>query len=131
MGGAGVKTTSRSAVKIVLVDDEIGHLNPSAIVLTTHGYDVECIATAAAGERCLEIDPDLVLIGLHRDTSHSFRLAHSIRHIRPGQRVGFFMRNEQFLCKLSYEGEAIRDREGADDLVRRVAEMLRSTPDRD
>lgn len=117
---------------ILLVGDEPPRLNSQAIVLGTHGYHVECVSSADAGRHCRNTSPDLVLVGFAGQPDEMFGVAHTIQRANPRQRIGFLIHDKQYLCSVSWMGKLIRDGEGPDDLIARVAVLLRNgltTPD--
>jgi hypothetical protein len=117
---------SPTPYSILLVGDHPPQLNSQAILLGTHGYDVECVRSAAAGRHCRSTSPDLVLIGFTGRPDEMFVVAHTIQQANPRQRIGFLIHDKQYLCSLSWDGRVIRDGEGPDDLIARVAALLRN-----
>jgi hypothetical protein len=111
---------------ILLVGDHPPQLNSQAIVLGTHGYDVECVSSAAAGRQCRSTSPDLVLVGFNGRPAEMFGVAHTIQRSNPRQRIGLLIHDKQYLCSLSWDGKVIRGGEGPDDLIARVAALLRN-----
>jgi hypothetical protein len=109
---------------ILLVDDNSARRSARAMVLFTHGYDVECAASLAAAQPIFEADkPDLLLIGVSerirpRSALQKFGVSH------PQQRVGFLLNEGQELCPVWFDGELLMPAEGSDDVVSRVTALL-------
>lgn len=111
--------------KILLVGSNPQLLNAQAIMLNTHGYEVETANNASeARTRWSASRPDLVLLALNDSADGNFGLWQSIRDSDPAQRVGFLLNNSQNLCRVFLNGELILRREGSDDIIERVQKLL-------
>ena len=118
-----MKHIATNGSTIVLLDDDAARRNIRAMVLMTHGYDVQCAATVVEAQTiCRETRPSVVLVGTGNDCrSHSWlrQLAVSSR-----PRVGFLLNEGEHLCAVLFNGKTILAREGPDDIVARVAGLL-------
>jgi CheY-like chemotaxis protein len=112
------------AKKILLLDDDALRRSTRAVILLTHGYDVESVATMSDALRvCGADEPDLLLIGVtQRMTPRSW--LDRIGKSHPRQRVGFLLNEGEKLCSVQFEGELLMAEEGPADLVSRVAMLL-------
>jgi hypothetical protein len=120
-----VKISPRRLPTILLVDDDTRRRNARATVLTTHGYDVRCVANLAAAQRqCRRESPDLVLMGLSGNARNAYRLD-PFWSAYPSQRFGFLLNEGQNLCPVTFNGRALISSESPDDMVARVAMLLR------
>lgn len=119
-----MKPASAKARTILLVDDRSGRRNLRAIVLTTHGYDVQCVANLVDAQRQYRrFAPDLVLLGLSGNARSAYR-PDPFWCSQPGQRFGFLLNEGQNLCAVLFNGKTVLASEGPDDLVARVAMLL-------
>ncbi|MGH9670485.1 MAG: hypothetical protein ACRD3A_10280 [Terriglobales bacterium] len=111
--------------RILLVGDTSRLRSSRAIMLGSHGYDVESIpSTTEAGSTWRAGRPDLVLLALNNAADETFRLWKSIRESDPEQRVGFLVSDAQYLCPVFYDGRQILHGEGPENIVERVRELL-------
>ena len=123
MSAASAQAT---ATTILLLDDDSRLRSSRATLLSDHGYAVQCAATAADAElHCRDSAPDLVLVGLSGRAAATFFLDRQVRAANPGQRIGFLMHEDHSLCAVLFNGETILPQAGPDDLVGRVATLLR------
>jgi len=119
---------AQTAATILLLDDDSRLRNSRATLLSDHGYEVQCAATAADAElHCRASAPDLVLVGLSGRAAATFFLDRQVRAANPRQRIGFLMHDDHSLCAVLFNGETILTRAGPDDLVGRVATLLRES----
>ena len=100
-------------------------VNAQAMMLSTHGYEVETANNASeARTRWHACRPDLVLLALGDSADGNFGLWQSIREADPAQRVGFLLNSSQNLCRVYLNGEVILRAEGSDDIIERVQKLL-------
>jgi DNA-binding NarL/FixJ family response regulator len=119
-----MKRSSNVTPTILLVDDNTRRRNVRAIVLTTHGYDVQCASDLAdAQQQYRRQSPDLVLMGLSGNARSAYRLD-PFWSAQPSQRFGFLLNEGQNLCAVMFNGRTVMSSEGPDDLVARVAMLL-------
>lgn len=110
--------------RILLVDDDASRRNTRAVILLTHGYDVESVATISdALDACETDEPDLLLIGTTQRAS-SRSLLEQIGKSYPRQRVGFLLDEGEKLCAVQFDGELLLAEEAAGDWIARVATLL-------
>ena len=120
-----MKSSPGTLPTILLVDDDTRRRNVRAIVLTTHGYDVQCVTNLVEAQRqCRRESPDLVLMGLSGNARSAYRLD-PFWSAYPSQRFGFLLNEGQTLCPVMFNGRMVISSEGPDDLVERVAMLLR------
>jgi DNA-binding NarL/FixJ family response regulator len=120
-----MKRLSSVTPTILLVDDITGRRNVRAVVLSTHGYDVQCAADLAdAQQQYRRQSPDLVLMGLSGNARSAYRLD-PFWSAQPSQRFGFLLNEGQNLCAVMFNGRTVMSSEGPDDLVARVAMLFR------
>lgn len=124
-----MKPASARARTILLVDDQARRRNLRAIVLTTHGYDVQCVTNLVDAQRQYRQQaPDLVLLGLTGNVRSAYR-PDLFWSSQPGQRFGFLLNEGQNLCPVLFNGRTVLSSEGPDDFVARVAMLFgRSAP---
>ena len=117
-----ISTKDKSTI-VLLLDDDAARRSARAMVLMTHGYDVQCAATIVEAQTiCREARPSVVLIGTGYDRrSHSW-LRQLAMYSRP--RVGFLLNEGENLCAVLFNGKTIMAREGPDDMVGRVEMLL-------
>jgi DNA-binding response OmpR family regulator len=114
-----------AGAKILLVGDDSQLMSTQAILLGTHGYEVETAGNASeARARWHASRPDLVLLALSDSADGNFGLWQSIRESDPAQRVGFLLSDSQHLCRVFFDGELVLQGEGPDDIVVRVRALL-------
>lgn len=119
------------AVSVLLVDENGARRSERAIVLHTHGYEVECASSYAEAQRqCHAHKPDLLLIGITHPAEAPFALHHDFI-FDPQQALGFLLDEGQNLCALHFDGTLLLPPEGPDDFLARVEMLLnRRTTDR-
>lgn len=112
-------------MKILLVDDDPQLRNTRAVMLSTHGYEVESVPdTTEACQRWHANRPDLVLLALSERADRTFSFCPEIRESLPAQRVGFLLAESQYLCPVFLDGGVILKGEGPEDFLGRVQAML-------
>lgn len=112
-------------MKILLVDDNSQLRNTRAVMLSTHGYEVESVSDTM--EACLRWHanrPDLVLLALSKTADRDFIWCQGMRDSVPLQRVGFLLAESQYLCPVFLDGGVILKGEGPEDFLGRVQAML-------
>ncbi len=119
------RTPDQNATRILLVGSDTLLTRSDAVMLGTHGYNVETVKSASeARERLRACAPDLVLLALSDSADGNFGLWQSIRQSDPAQRMGFLLTGTQYLCRVFFNGELVLQREGPEDIVERVKGML-------
>ena len=112
-------------MRILLVDDNSQLRNTRALLLSTHGYEVEAVRdTLEACLRWRANQPHLVLLTLSKTADRTFSLCPDIRDSLPAQRVGFLLAESQYLCPVFLDGGVILKGEGPEDFLGRVQAML-------
>ena len=112
-------------MRILLVDDNSQLRNTRAVMLSTHGYEVEAVRdTAEACLRWRANRPHLVLLALSDTADRTFSFCPDIRDSFPAQRVGFLLAGSQYLCPVWLDGGVILKGEGPEDFLGRVQAML-------
>jgi CheY-like chemotaxis protein len=115
----------RTLASILLVDDDSRLRNLRAIMLSTHGYDVDCVSDSAdALLRWQATRPDLVLVAFARYRAGTLEFLEEIARVSPQQRIAFLNGESLHLSPLFYNGELIRQAEGPDDFLERVAALV-------
>lgn len=112
-------------MRILLVDDNSQLRNTRAVMLSTHGYEVEAVPDTM--EACLRWHlkrPHLVLLALSKTADRDFIWCQGLRDSVPAQRVGFLLAESQYLCPVFLEGRLILQGEGPGDFLGRVQAML-------
>ena len=112
-------------IRILLVDDNPQQRNARALMLSTHGYEVESVSDTM--EACLRWHanrPDLVLLALSKTADRDFIWCQGMRDSVPVQRVGFLLAQSQYLCPVFLDGGVILQGEGPEDFLSRVQEIL-------
>jgi response regulator RpfG family c-di-GMP phosphodiesterase len=111
--------------RVLLVGDTSRLRSHRAIMLSTHGYEVESIPSAAEAGRTWRVNrPDLVLLALTHAADETFALWRSIRKSDPQQRMSFLVSDSQYLCPVFFEGVQALQGEGPENIVERVRELL-------
>ena len=111
--------------RVLLVGDTSRLRSSRAIMLGSHGYDVESILSISeAGRTWRDNQPDLVLLALTHAADESFALWRSIRESDPKQRMGFLVSDAQYLCPVFVDGTQVLVGEGPENIVERVRELL-------
>ncbi len=89
-----LQTSSATRSRILLIDNSPRGKQIRAIMLHTHGYDVELIANLEEAYLfCRTEQPDLVLLVLGRERGAELQLWNRIKHCNPLQRVAFVINN--------------------------------------
>jgi DNA-binding NarL/FixJ family response regulator len=112
-------------MRILLVDDNQQLRDTRAIMLSTHGYQVESVRDTT--EACLRWHanrPNLVLLALSEAADRTFAKCPGIRESMPTQRVGYLLAQSQYLCPVFLDGGVILKGEGPEDFLGRVQEIL-------
>lgn len=112
-------------MRILLVDDNSQLRHTRALMLSTHGYEVEAVRdTMEACLRWRANRPHLVLLALSKTSDRTFSFCPDIRDSLPAQRVGFLLAESQYLCPVFLDGGVILPGEGPEDFLGRVQAML-------
>ena len=112
-------------MRILLVDDNQQLRDTRAVMLSTHGYEVESARDTT--EACLRWHanrPHLVLLALSQAADRDFIWCQGLRDSVPAQRVGFLLAESQYLCPVFLEGGVFLRGEGPEDFLSRVQAML-------
>jgi len=110
---------------ILLLDDDSRMRSLRAIMLSTHGYEVDSVnSPAEAHVRWEATRHDLVLVAFSRYRSGTLEFLENIKRVRPQQRVGLMNGESLHLSPLFYNGELIRKAEGPEDLIEQVGALL-------
>lgn len=112
-------------MRILLVDDNQQLRDTRAVMLSTHGYEVEAVRDTT--EACLRWHlkrPHLVLLALSKTADRDFIWCQGLRDSVPAQRVGFLLAQSQYLCPVFLDGGVILKGEGPEDFLGRVQAML-------
>lgn len=115
-------------MRILLVDDNSQLRNTRAVMLSTHGYEVESVSdTAEACARWHAKRPDLVLLALSvgEMADQAFIWCQGLRDSIPAQRIGFLLAQTQYLCPVFLDGGVLLQGEGPEDFMGRVHAILR------
>ena len=118
-GKAGNGRSHRAS--ILLVDDDSRMRNLRAVVLSTHGYDVDSASNAVEAQSAWGATrPDLVLVAFSRYRAGTLEFLERIKRLRPQQRIAFVNSESLHLSPFFYNGELIRKAEGPADLLEQV-----------
>ena len=110
---------------ILLVDDDSKMRSLRAIMLSTHGYEVELASSSAEAHLSWEATrPDLVLVAFARYRAGTLEFLERIKRVRPQQRIAFVNGESLHLSPLFYNGELIRKAEGPEDFIEQVRTLL-------
>ena len=110
---------------ILLVDDDSGMRSVRAIMLATHGYEVDSVSTTAEAHlRWMATRPDLVLVAFTGYHAGTLEFLEKISLASPRQRVALLNGQSLYLSSLFYNGELIRKAEGPEDLIEQVGTLL-------
>src|SRR6266849_2975217 len=89
-----LQTSPASRSRLLLIDNSPRGKQIRAIMLHTHGYDVELIANLEEAYLfCRTEQPDLVLLVLGRERGAELQLWNRIKRCNPLQRVAFVINN--------------------------------------
>ena len=121
-GKAGNGRSHRAS--ILLVDDDSRMRNLRAVVLSTHGYDVDSASNAVEAQSAWGATrPDLVLVAFSRYRAGTLEFLERIKRLRPQQRIAFVNSESLHLSPLFYNGELIRKAEGPEDFIEQVESL--------
>lgn len=110
---------------ILLVDDDSKMRSFRAIMLSTHGYEVNSVSNSAEAHLSWQATrPDLVLVAFSRYHAGTLEFLEKIKRVSPQQRVALVNGESLHLSPLFYNGELIRKAEGPEDLIEQVAALL-------
>jgi DNA-binding NtrC family response regulator len=116
-GSAGRRT-------ILLVDDSPKEKHVRAIMLNTHGYDVESVSNIADAYRFSQTKhPDLVLLALSKDSDGQSTLWERIKRANPLQRVAFLINDSLYLSPVLSMSDLVR-KPGQDDFVEKIGALF-------
>ena len=122
-GKAGNGHSHRAS--ILLVDNDSSMRNLRAVMLSTHGYDVDSASNSVEAQSAWEVTrPDLVLVAFSRYSAGTLEFLEGIKRVSPQQRVAFLNGESLHLAPLFYNGELIRKAEGPGDFLERVRALL-------
>lgn len=111
--------------KILLVEEHDGARRERAIILSTHGYEVQTTNSAAEAHQLWHATrPDLVLLAAERHTDTAQGLWEAITQADPQQRIAFLHADSLYLCPVLHEGEIVRKPEVTGDFLERVGALL-------
>jgi len=114
---------------ILLVDDDSRMRSLRAIMLSTHGYEVDSVRSAAEAHlRWNATRPDLVLVAFSGYHAGTLEFLEKIKLASPRQRMAFVNGKSLHLSPLFYNGLLIRKGEGPADLIRQVGALLEGLP---
>jgi DNA-binding NtrC family response regulator len=109
---------------ILLVDDSPKEKHVRAIMLNTHGYNVEAVSNTDDAYRFSQAKrPDLVLLALSKDLEGESTLWERIRHANPRQRVAFLINDSLYLSPVFSVSDLVR-KPGQDDFVERIGALF-------
>jgi PleD family two-component response regulator len=110
--------------KILLVEDISRERNERAVMLSSHGYDID---TAENAEETQDLwdnyRPDLILLGPVRNVDKVLRVLERIRQGSVTQRIAFLPDN-LVLCPLYYNGSVAKDAQLPGTFLDKVAALL-------
>lgn len=109
---------------ILLVDDNAKSRNVRAISLSTHGYDVETIASASENKGWRRGGYDLVLLSASHRLQRDMAAWRQIQREHPAQQFMMVTDFSLHLCPVFYEGKQILSAEGPEQLLERIAALL-------
>lgn len=115
---------SASGRTILLVDDSPKEKHVRAIMLNTHGYDVESVSNIDEAFRFSQAKhPDLVLLALSKDTVGESTLWERIKRANPMQLVAFLINDSLYLSPVFSISDLVR-RPGQDDFVDKIGALF-------
>jgi DNA-binding NtrC family response regulator len=118
------KTGPASAKTILLVDDSPKEKHTRAIMLNTHGYDVDSISNIDDAYRFSQTKhPDLVLLALSKDSDGELTLWERIKRANPLQRVAFLIENSLYSSPVFSISDLVRKPE-QDDFVEKIGALF-------
>ena len=105
----------RHAPSVLLLQTSGRSRDMHAMILMTHGYDIDCTARAAQAWRMWKTKrPDLVLVALDIHDRRLFEVVERIRRADMSQLVGVL---RPALCPLSVDGCTVRCATRSDDVL--------------
>ena len=114
----------RHAPSVLLLEASGRSRDMRAMILMTHGHDIECTASAAQAWRIWKTKrPDLVLVALDIHDRRLFEVVERIRRSDMSQLVGVL---RPALCSLSVDGCTVRRAIPPDDLLVTVGANCRA-----
>lgn len=115
---------SASGRTILLVDDSLKEKHLRAIMLNTHGYDVEAVSNIDDAYRFSQAKrPDLVLLALSKDSEGESILWERIRRANPLQRVAFLINDSLYLSPVFRMSDLVR-KPGQNDFVEKIGALF-------
>lgn len=121
------KPGSASGRTILLVDDSPEEKHVRAIMLNTHGYNVESVSNVDEAYRFSQTKhPDLVLLALSRNSDRESTLWERIKRANPRQRIAFLINNSLYLSPVFRLSDLVR-KPGQDDFVERIGALFGAT----
>jgi DNA-binding NtrC family response regulator len=115
---------SASGRTILLVDDNPKEKHVRAIMLNTHGYNVESVSNITDAYRFSQAKhPDLVLLALSKDSDGQSSLWERIRRANPLQRVAFLINDSLYLSPVFSMSDLVR-KPGQDDFVDKIGALF-------
>jgi CheY-like chemotaxis protein len=115
---------SASGRTILLVDDNPKEKHVRAIMLNTHGYNVESVSNTTDAYRFSQTKhPDLVLLALSKDSDGQSSLWERIRRANPLQRVAFLINDSLYLSPVFSVSDLVR-KPGQDDFVDKIGALF-------
>jgi CheY-like chemotaxis protein len=122
-----LRTVPASGRKILLVDDNPKEEHIRAIMLNTHGYDVDSVSNIDDAYRFSQTKhPDLVLLALSKDSDGELTLWERIKRATPRQRVAFLINHSLYLSPVFSMSDLVR-KSGQDDFVERIGALFCAT----
>lgn len=105
----------RHAPSVLLLETSGRARDMHAMILMTHGHDIECTASAAQAWQIWKTKrPDLVLVALDIHDRRLFKVVERIRRSDVSQLIGVL---RPALCSLSVDGYTVRRAEAPDDVL--------------
>jgi CheY-like chemotaxis protein len=115
---------SASGRTILLVDDSPKEKHVRAIMLNSHGYDVEAVSNIDDAYRFSQAKrPDLVLLALSNDSDGESTLWERIRRANPLQRVAFLINDSLYFSPVFSMSDLIR-KPGQNDFVEKIGALF-------
>jgi CheY-like chemotaxis protein len=94
-------------------------------MLQTHGYNVEATGNEAEAHMlCQSLRPALLLIGVGEPLSAMWELCEKFQRQDPRQRIALLYSDWLQLCPVFFNGRLAQEREGPEDIIRRVQALL-------
>lgn len=116
--------SSASGRTILLVDDSLKEKHLRAIMLNTHGYDVEAVSNIDDAYRVSQAKRhDLVLLALSKDSDGESTLWERIRRANPLQQVAFLINDSLYLSPVFTMSDLVR-KPSQDDFVEKIGALF-------